>query len=169
VSEDDASRYGGPAMPLHELIRARMRDRGWSYSDLERISDKALTRGRWQQLGSGAPQRRFPDPESLTVMARVLDVDITTVVLAAAQTVGLDVVRRDNAFSELLPERTERLSEGMRDAILTLIRAAVAEASADEGLAGARSDSLGGLRLGWPKSTAPSENPGASSEASESS
>jgi hypothetical protein len=169
VSEDDAGGYGSPAIPLHELIRARMRDRGWSYSDLERISDKALTRGRWQQLGSGVPQRRFPDPESLTVMARVLDVDITTVVLAAAQTLGLDVVRRDSAFSELLPERTERLSEGMRDAILTLIRAAVAEASADGRLAGARPDSLRGLRLGWPKSTAPSETSGASSEASESS
>lgn len=160
MSDDEAGEDDGRATPLRELIRQRMRDRGWSYSDLERMSDRTLTRGRWQQLGSGVPQRRFPDPESLTAIARVLDVDITTVVLAAAQTVGLDVARRRTGISELLPERTEQLSEGMRDAILTLIRAAVAEASADQSVAAARADSLDGLRLEWPKSAAPSESSG---------
>jgi len=74
-----------------------MRDRRWSYTDLQDESDRALTRGRWPQLGSGAPQRRFPDPASLLVIAHVLQLDITTVVFAAAQTLGLDVATLGSA------------------------------------------------------------------------
>ena len=71
----------------------------------------------------------------------------------------LDVVAREGRdHGEVLPPRQGRD-----------LRAAVAEASGDESLAGARSDSLGGLRLGWPKSTAPSGTSEASSEASGSS
>jgi transcriptional regulator with XRE-family HTH domain len=159
VSEDDPGGNDVSAMPLHELIRMRMRQRGWSYSDLERVSGKALTRGRWQQLGSGVHQRKFPDPASLTIIAQVLDVDITTVVLAAARTLGLRVESRRTGLSDLMPEQTELLSESMRDAILALVRAAVADASGDDG-AGTRPASLGGLRLEWPKSAAPSQSSG---------
>jgi hypothetical protein len=134
--EDDR----GPG--LHELIRAGMRERGWSYSDLERASGRALTRGRWQQLGSGVPQRKFPDPGSLTVIAQVLEVDITTVVLAAARSLGLDVERRGTNRAHLLPVQTDRISERMRDAIVTLIRSAVAEAPADHRPDISRSGSL---------------------------
>ncbi len=135
-----------------------MHERRWSYSDLERASGRALTRGRWQQLGSGVPQRKFPDPGSLTIIAHVLEVDITIVVLAAARSLGLDVSHRGADMSHLLPEQTERLSEHMRDALLTLIRTAVAEAAADDGADVARSPSRGGLTLEWPKSAAPSES-----------
>lgn len=144
------------ALPLHDLIQARMRERGWSYSDLERTAGRALTRGRWQQLGSGAPLRKFPDPGSLTVISQVLEVDITTVVLAAAQSLGLDVRQQGADLSSLLPDRTERLSDRMRDAILALVRAAVAETLDEDGLEPGRSDALRGLRLEWPKSAAPS-------------
>lgn len=125
-----------------------MEARGWSYSDLERQSDGALTRGRWQQLGSGVEQKRFPDPSSLLVIARVLDVDITTVVLAAAQAVGLPVTPVGGDLAHLLPPGTDRLSERMRDAILMVIRAGVAESPG-------RRDG-GPPSLEWPKSAAPS-------------
>jgi hypothetical protein len=144
-----------PASDLHDLVRTSMQARGWSYSDLQRASGGALTRGRWQQLGSGVPQRKFPDPASLTIIAEVLQVDITTVVLAAARSVGLDVNRQGAELSRLLPERTELLPGRMRDAILTLIRAAVAEADADRSAEVARPGS--GLRLEWPKRAIPSE------------
>lgn len=158
MSEADPRAEPDHALPLHDLIQARMQERGWSYSDLERASGRALTRGRWQQLGSGAELRKFPDPGSLTVISEVLEVDITTVVLAAAQTLGLDVRRQGADLSSLLPDRTERLSDRMRDAILTLVRAAVAETLDGDGLdSAARSDALRGLRLEWPKSAAPSE------------
>jgi hypothetical protein len=80
-----------PGLSLHDLVRTGMDDHGWTYSDLERACDRALTRGRWQQLGTGLAQRKFPDPISLMVIAQVLEVDLTTVVLAAARSVGLDV------------------------------------------------------------------------------
>jgi len=156
VSEDDAppaDLHSG--MPLHDLIRAGMKERGWSYSDLERASGRALTRGRWQQLGSGVAQRKFPDPSSLSVISEVLEVDITTVVLAAARSVGLDVRTRGTDLAHLLPALTERLSERMRVAILTLVRAAVAETRHDEGR-DITSEALQGLRLEWPKSASPS-------------
>ncbi len=119
-----------------------MHERQWSYSDLERASDRALTRGRWQQLGSGVPQRKFPDPGSLKVMAEVLEVEITVVVLAAARSLGLDVGRRGTHLAHRLPVQTDRISVGMRDAIVTLIRSAVAEATADQGPEASGSDSL---------------------------
>jgi len=114
-------------MALPQLVRARMAERGWSYSDLERRSGRALSRGRWQQLGSGVPQKKFPDPASLMVIAAVLEVDITTIVLAAAHTVGLDVRHEGGDLAHLLPAGTEQLSDQTREAILTLIRTAVAD------------------------------------------
>jgi hypothetical protein len=131
-----------------------MEERGWSYTDLERRSDRALSRGRWQQLGAGASQRRFPDPASLVVIAQVLEVDITTVVLAAARSVGLDARTRDSELSRLLPAGTERLSARTRDAILATIRAAVADAA--EKSPDPQNDHLRGLALEWPKAAAPS-------------
>jgi hypothetical protein len=157
VSEDEPPPANNhSALALHDLVRAGMKERGWSYSDLERASGRALTRGRWQQLGSGVVQRKFPDPSSLSVISEVLEVDITTVVLAAARSVGLDVRARGTDLAHLLPALTERLSERMRDAILTLVRAAVAEARRDEASDVTTSDALQGLRLEWPKSASPS-------------
>lgn len=136
---------------LNQLIRSRMVEHGWSYGDLETRSGRALTRGRWQQLATSQMHRRFPDPSTLSVIATVLDVDVTTVVLAAARAVGLDVRSQAGALAALLPEGTERLPAPMRDAILTLVRAAVADATQghDEKTAPAGT-------VDWPKSAAPS-------------
>jgi transcriptional regulator with XRE-family HTH domain len=128
---------GETTLTLHELIRSCMKARGWSYTDLARRSGQALTRGRWQQLGSGVRLKNFPDPASLQVIAQALEVDITTVVLGAAQAVGLDARLQSSDLAHLLPERTERLSPRMRDAILTLIRSAVADSLAGPGGTGA--------------------------------
>ncbi len=144
---------GGPVSTLHQLIRARMEERGWSYTELARRSHHELTRGRWQQLGSGARQKNFPDPASLLVIAQVLELDITTVVLAAAQAVGLDVRRDSSDLAQLLPPGTQLLSERTRDALLALIRAMVADAAGD---GAADPGGLTGLRLEWPKANAPS-------------
>lgn len=146
----DGGGTGEPPPTLHQLVRSRIEERGWSYSDLERRSGHALSRGRWQQLGSGIAQRKFPDPASLVVIARVLELDITTVVLASAQAVGLDARLPGSDLAHLLPPGTDQLSTRMRDAILALIRAAVAELSIDEG------GELSGMTLEWAKADAPS-------------
>ena len=142
---------GGSAPTLRQLIRSRMSERGWSYADLERESGRALSRGRWQQLGSAAAQHTFPHPESLAIIARVLQIDVTSVVLAAARSAGLPVPAQASDFANLLPAGTERLAGPMRDAILGLIRAAVAGTTADPAGRG-----TGGTTLEWPKESAPS-------------
>ena len=53
--------------------------------------------------------------------------DITAVVLAAAQSVGLDARPGVGGLANHLPAGTSDLSARMRDAILDLIRAAVAD------------------------------------------
>jgi hypothetical protein len=146
-----------PSPTLQELVRTRTDEHGWSYSDLERRSGRSLSRGRWQQLGSGVPQRKFPDPTSLEIIAAVLDVDVTTVVLAAARTVGLDTRQQGSGLAHLLPPGTDRLSTRTRDALLTVIRAAVADAIAvpgvpDVSLSGKSEDRT----VEWPKSAAQS-------------
>ena len=127
MTDHDLTGDGDKVLPLHELIRARMEDRGWSYGQLEHRSDGKLTKGRWQQLGTQSRMSRFPEPETLRLMARVLELDETTVVLSAAESLGLDVRRRGPVLAQLLPAGTDRLSERFRDAFLALIRAAVAE------------------------------------------
>lgn len=127
MTDEHLTGDGEQVLTLQTLIRARMDERGWTYTDLDRRSDGNLTKGRWQQLGSGVRQRSFPEPTTVALIADVLEVEVTTVVLAAAQSVGLDARRRGPDLAHLLPAGTDRLSERMRDAILTIIRAAVAE------------------------------------------
>lgn len=154
MTEDGLTDDGDQVLTLQGLIRARMDERGWSYGELERRSDGALSKGRWQQLGTGVRMAAFPEPESLLLMSTVLEVDETTVVLCAAQSLGIDARRRGPDLAQLLPAGTDRLSERMRDAILTVIRAAVAETLAADGDdEGARSE---GSVLEWAKVDAPS-------------
>lgn len=151
---DDPTGRSERPLTLAQLIRSRMTEHGWSYTDLEQMSAHALSRGRWQQLGSGVQQKKFPDPASLKVIAAVLEIDVTTVVLAAAQTLGLNAHARGSDLANLLPPGTERLSEPIRDAILTLIRAAVSDAV----MTGDEVDPTPPVNspLEWPKSAAPS-------------
>jgi hypothetical protein len=150
----DPTDVDGPSPTLQQLIRSRMDSQEWSYSDLERRSGQALSRGRWQQLGSGVQQKKFPDPASLLVIAQVIEIDITTVVLAAARAVGLDVTPTGGDLAHLLPAGTDRLSGRMREAILMVIRAGVAESSDEHGSPNTERQS--GPLLEWPKSAAPS-------------
>lgn len=143
--EDDS------APTLRRLIRSRMVERGWSYADLERASGGALSRGRWQQLGSADAQHKFPHPESLKIIAQVLEIDVTSVVLAAARAVGLPVPAQTGDLADRLPAGTDRLSPPMRDAILGVVRAAVAATATGHAAHG-----TDGVTLEWPKDSAPS-------------
>jgi hypothetical protein len=154
VTDHDPTNRGEPVSSLAQLIRSRMQEHGWSYRDLELRSDHAVTRQRWQQLGSGTPQKKFPEPATLSAIAEVLQVEITLVVLAAGRAVGLDTRLSDTDLARLLPPGTELLTERMRNAILTMIRAAVTDART--GTAQIDPEASTGLTLQWPKSDAPS-------------
>lgn len=154
-------------LTLQQLIRARMEERGWSYGELERRSGHQLTKGRWGQLGTGVRQVGFPEPATLACIAEVLEVDVTTVVLAAAQTVGLNVRRRGPDLAHLLPAGTDQLPVAWRDAILTVIRMAVADGLPRGDADDVHSKVSPAASLEWPKVDAPSrrgKNPATTTE-----
>jgi hypothetical protein len=143
-----------------------MDDRGWSYGQLEHRSDGQLTKGRWQQLGTQTRMSRFPEPDTLRLMARVLELDETTIVLSAAASLGIDARWRGPLLAQLLPAGTDLLSDRMRDALLGVIRAAVAEAAAYAGDEGAGAvQGAGGeppQTYRWAKTTSEPETRGGS-------
>ena len=130
MTADGLTGDGGDVLTLQELIQARRDERGWSYADLEVRADHRITRGRWQQLATNVRVRAFPERDNIPVIAAVLEVDETTVVLAAAKSLGLDVRWRGPDLAQLMPAGTDQLSEPVRDAILAVIRATVSEAIA---------------------------------------
>jgi hypothetical protein len=152
LTDQSLTNHGDDVLTLQALIRARMDDTGRTYADLSYQSGGSLTKGRWQQLGTGRI-RAFPEPPTLIAIAEVLEVDVTAVVLAAAQSLGIDARRRGPDLAQLLPAGTDRLSERMRDAILAIIRAAVAETltESDDPVDG----SSAGGSMDWPKNDAP--------------
>lgn len=96
------------------------------------------------------PDEELPQPDTLRLIARVLELDETTVLLAAGESLGLDVRRRGPMLAQLLPPGTDQLSDRFQDALLAVIRAAVAESwerTPDEpGPPGGGSD----VTLEWP-------------------
>lgn len=130
MTDQDTTSDGGQVLTLQQLINARRDERGWSYSDLEVRARHRITRGRWQQLATNVRLRAFPERDNIPIIADVLEVDQTTVVLAVAKSLGLDVRWRGPNLAQLLPAGTDQLSEAVQTAILAVIRATVTEALA---------------------------------------
>lgn len=127
MTKDDEAGDGESVATLQTLIRTRMAEEGWSYADLERLSGGRVSKPRWQQLGSGIPQKRFPDPETMEAIAEIFGYDRATVLHAAAATVGYSIQRSGALLAHLLPSGTEMLSQRTQDAVLTMLRAVVAD------------------------------------------
>lgn len=130
LTDRDSTSDGGQVLTLQQLINTRRDERGWSYTDLEVRSDHKITRGRWQQLATHVRMRAFPERDNIPVIADVLEVDQTTIILAIAKSLDLDVRWRGPDLAQLMPAGTDQLSEPVRDAILAVIRATVTEALA---------------------------------------
>ena len=117
------------SMTLQEVIRSRMDERGWSYADLARRTGDEITRSRLRQFGTGLRLKEWPDVNTLKLLARALQINETTIVLSTAKSLDFDISHRGPSLAHLLPTGTDRLTDAMRDAILNIIRAAVAETS----------------------------------------
>lgn len=128
MTDPNVTSDGGRVLTLQELIQARRDERGWSYGDLANRTEHKITRGRWQQLGTHVRMKAFPERESIPAIADALEVDQTTIVLAVAKSLDLDVRWRGPNLAQLMPAGTDQLSEPVRDAILAVIRATVTEA-----------------------------------------
>lgn len=127
MTEADPPENVDVVVTLQELVQMRMKQLGVGYAELARRTDGRPTRGRWQQLGTGVGMTQFPDADTIARVAGALEIDVTTVVLACARSVGLDVRRTGSELAHLIPAGTDRISERLRDAILAVVRAAVAD------------------------------------------
>lgn len=125
MTSNDDPRHGHVVPNLTDLIKERRDDRGWSYRELEARSDGVVKHQRWAQLTLGVRMKEIPTPETLRAIAVALEVDVTTVVLAAAASVGLPVRQQSSELAKRLPSEADRISPRMRDAILGVVRAAV--------------------------------------------
>lgn len=106
---------------LQGLIGLRKGDR--SYEQLSKASGGIITRQRMQALAT-TPMRAFPDPDTIRALSKALGVTETTVVLAAATSVGLRV-QGPSGWAALLPAGIESVPDYMRESILSVVHAAV--------------------------------------------
>ena len=105
-------------MNLSELIETHRAGR--TYADLARDAGGAPSGERFRQL-LNQPMKNFPDPPSVKGLAKALKVPRTVVILAAAQSLGLDVDRPGARLVELLPAKANRLSEIQAAAVAHLV------------------------------------------------
>lgn len=118
-------------MDLAELILRNKGDR--SYRSLERDCGGDPTAKRIQQIASGVrPLANFPDPPSIRGLARGLRVTELAVVLAAGESLGLEVDRALPRLAQLLPAGVERLTEQEVNAVLTMVQTMVGARSAEQ-------------------------------------
>jgi hypothetical protein len=116
---------------LAELIRQHRDRTGDSYADMAARAERAtrgakdsagLTRAAFQRLATVGTDR-FPNPATLGTLAQVLDVPVSTIVLAAATSLGLPVQADTEAM--WLPGGTEHLTPEDRAAVRAVTRALV--------------------------------------------
>ena len=106
-------------MDLSELID--LHRGGRSYAELARDCGGSPTDKRLQQLVR-QPIKNFPDPGTVAALARGLKVNQAVVVLAAAESLGLDVRTSSPRVVDLLPAGASKLTEQQAAAIAHLIR-----------------------------------------------
>jgi hypothetical protein len=105
-------------MNLAELIRTGKGDR--SYEQLARDCGGRPTAARIHQIATGQA-RSFPDPPTIRGLARGLRVTEATVVLAAAEALGLDARLSGSRLETLLPAGIDNLTDEQVNAVLAVI------------------------------------------------
>lgn len=73
--------------PLQQLIQERLRERGWSYGDVARRG--GLPRSTVSTLAATRNLTRPPRPATIDALAKGLDVPVSAVRAAAAESTGL--------------------------------------------------------------------------------
>lgn len=110
----------GAAMNLAELLSSRREGR--SYEELEKDCDGQPSAERLKRLAT-EPLREFPDPDGIRNLARGLRVSELDVVLAAAESLGLEVPRSLPAILDVLSVEPRGLNDRQALAITQLVRA----------------------------------------------
>jgi len=108
---------------LGALITARRKALSLTYDALSERSGDALSKQRWQQLGTDTRVNEFPEPRTLELIADTIGVGVDRVILATAVTLGVDIPSQRSTFATMLPPNADELTEEQRDAVIAVIRA----------------------------------------------
>ena len=139
----DAPAAPEPAInPLQRLIQERLRDRGWSYGAVARRG--GLPRSTVYTLATTRNLVRPPRPATIDALARGLDVPVSVVRTAAAESTGLhyydDVPAgqhdQDDRERELLIASIDELSPEDRRHVAALVESLRNRTSSDQQLRG---------------------------------
>ena len=124
--------------PLQRLIRERLRDRGWSYGAVARRG--GLPRSTVYTLATTRNLARPPRPATIDALARGLDVPVSVVRTAAAQSTGLHYYDEsaagqrdpDDRERELLIASIDELSSDDRRHVAALVESLRNRAAPDQ-------------------------------------
>jgi transcriptional regulator with XRE-family HTH domain len=98
--------------PLQRLIQQRLRERGWSYGEVARRG--GLPRSTVYTLATTRNLARPPRPATIDALAKGLDVPVSAVRAAAAESTGL------HYYDEAPPER-DHLGDQERELLIASI------------------------------------------------
>lgn len=115
----------GSSMPtIGDLIRIEL-DAGKTFRELAAASGFRVKHQTFQEL-SKQPPKQFPKASKTIIgMSVALSCTETVVVLAYARGLGINVVRQGAEFALRLPSRVDDLAPDMKNALLSVMRAAV--------------------------------------------
>jgi transcriptional regulator with XRE-family HTH domain len=98
----------GPALnPLQQLIQQRMRERGWSYGHVARRG--GLPRSTVSTLATTRNLGRPPRPATIDALAKGLDVPVSAIRAAAAESTGMHYYGGPPARPQDLGDREREL------------------------------------------------------------
>ena len=125
--------------PLQHLIHQRLRERGWSYGEVARRG--GLPRSTVYTLATTRNLARPPRPATIDALARGLDVPVSAVRAAAAESAGLHYYDEaptgqhdpDDRERELLIASIDELSPDDRRHVAALVESLRKGASARKG------------------------------------
>ena len=113
-------------MPTIAELLTAYRDRtGASYEDMARKVDDEINRSRMHQLAT-APPKEFPKrARTVELLAQLLEVPVTTIVLAFAKGLGIPVQSSNTLLADTLPPGTDLLTAEDREVVRVVARALV--------------------------------------------
>jgi transcriptional regulator with XRE-family HTH domain len=109
--------------PLQQLIQQRMRERGWSYGEVAKRGE--LPRSTVYTLAMTRNLARPPRPATLDALAKGLDVPVSAVRAAAAESTGLH-------YYDEVPSGREYAGEHPGDPERALLIASIDELTAED-------------------------------------
>lgn len=120
LSRNQAADDAESVSDLPSLIRERI-DRGASLEALATASGGAIGGTRWSTLSRGEKFNQFPDVKTLRGVARALNLTEATVVLSAAQYLGMDMGSRRPTLGDRIPSDADKLPRAVQAAIVNLV------------------------------------------------